>query len=86
MMKVKLKISSSSLVKRMRKDGGPPEELDSGSCEVMFSIKICFNDVCTNLDIFDNTFVSPLSFCAVPGGGESIRSDAQKGAVAGIGD
>ena len=28
---VKLNVSSSSLVKRMRKDGGPPEEADSGS-------------------------------------------------------
>ena len=30
-MKVKLKVISSSLVKRRRKDGGPPAETDSGS-------------------------------------------------------
>jgi hypothetical protein len=31
MTNVKLNINSSSLVKRMRKDGGPPEDTDSGS-------------------------------------------------------
>lgn len=31
-MNVKLKLSSSSLGKRMRKDGGPPGDAGSGSC------------------------------------------------------
>jgi hypothetical protein len=85
-MNVKLNVSSSSLGNRMRKDGGPSPEADSGSCKECLALLGQVWGVETHLDVLDHTLVPELAPCDVSCCGEGIRRDVQQRAIAVVGD
>jgi hypothetical protein len=64
MIKVKWKVSSSSLVKRIRNDGGPPEETDSGSYKHCLAIELCTHNL-KHTWMYSITLSSPGSLFAL---------------------
>ena len=77
-IKVKLNVSSSSLERRRRKDGGPPAVPDSGSCRQFQQCGTRQHGLETYRYIVDDTVVTEFPLRRVPRGGEGVGRDVQK--------
>jgi hypothetical protein len=86
-IKVKLNVSSSSLGRRIRKDGGPSlDGDDSGSCDECFSTGSYQSFREPYLNVVDHVVVAKLSLCAISSRREAVGCDVEEGAVAGVCD
>lgn len=86
-MNVKLNVSSSSLGKRMRKDGGPSRgAVDSGSYKQCLAMSGAWKHLKQYLDVLNDALVAKLALCAIPCRGKGIGRDVQEGAVPVVGD
>lgn len=86
--KVKLKVSSSSFSRRIRKLGGAAGEV-SGSYQAEVSVNPAFfrgGRSAAYLNVFHDAVVSEVPPRIVPGGGEGVRGDVQEEAAARVGD
>lgn len=90
--KVKLKVSSSSLDRRMRKAGGPSlDGAASGSCAQGsarwwgWRAELGWAGL-AYLDVLDNAIVAKVAAGGIARGGEGVGGDVQQRAVAAIGD
>ena len=78
---VKLKVSSSSLAKRKRKEGEMIEG-GSGSFAVStYGIKIFIDGKKTYLDVFNRSAVAAVTFCVVARGRERVGVERDEGAT-----
>jgi hypothetical protein len=82
--KVKLKVSSSSLGKRIRNDGGPSLGKDaSGSCKQCLAWPATRGALKPpHLNVVDHALVAKLPSCAVSRRRESVGANVQQRAVA----
>jgi hypothetical protein len=86
-IKVKLNVSSSSLGRRIRNEGGPSFEEDaSGSYKQCLAWPATRGALKPYLDVVDDALVAKLSSCAVSCRREAIRTNVQQCAIAAICD
>jgi hypothetical protein len=86
-IKVKLNVSSSSLGRRIRNDGGPSfEAAASGSCKQCLACAATRGTLKPHLNVVDDTLVTKLAPCAVSRRRERVWAYVQQRAVAAVCD